>query len=154
MVSRNKGKKSALTKSQIDVVKFFRDFGVNILRHKVIYGIMVVEDESGNDVDSLKLVGFVSTPLDELSKDWTIEDKATKTVYGIFGNTTIVVDKNFCLENVEADFNIYDKCCIMEELQEAVDNGLCSFAKEFDILFMDRAFDGSMEDLSNDINER
>lgn len=158
MANRNKGKKASkkvFNKNQIDIIKFFKDFGINILKHKTIYGIMVGAVEHGQfEYDEVKLVGFVSTPLEKISQDTVIDDKSTGIAYGIIGDTTCIVDEKFELNKVEDEYQVLDNCAILYWLQEAVDEGLCEFAKSFDILYLEELGMSEFEDISNDMNER
>lgn len=155
MGTRNKGKKaSTLTKSQIDIVKFFRDFKINILKHKTIYGIMVGQTEGGDEVDEVKLLGFVSVPLNGISQDNIIEDKVSGINYGIIGDSTVIMGEKSDLTMIEDEYQIIDKCGIITWLQEAVDEGLCKIAKEFDIVYLEPIGMSEFEDLSCDMNER
>lgn len=160
MGSRNKkiGKKASeqrFNKTQIDIIKFFKDFKINILRHKKIYGVMVATAyEEGWESDDVKLVGFVSVPIDKINQDTIIEDKTTGIQYGIIGDTTCIVDEKFDLKLVESEYQILDMCAILDHLQEAVDEGLCEFDKSFDIIYVESVDVSESEDLSNDMNER
>jgi hypothetical protein len=158
MAIRNKGKnasKQQFNKNQIDIIKFFRDFQINILKHKTIHGIMVGAGEYDMCVsDDVKLIGFVSVPMDNINQDMVIEDKISKINYGVIGDTTCVVDEKFNLDKVEDEYQVVDNCAILNWLQEAVDEGLCEFAKSFDILYLEPIRMSDFEDLSNDMNER
>lgn len=158
MAIRNKGKKASkqqFNKNQIDIIKFFRDFQINILKHKTIHGIMVGAGEYDMCVsDDVKLIGFVSVPMDNINQDMVIEDKISKINYGVIGDTTCVVDEKFNLNKVEDEYQVVDNCAILNWLQEAVDEGLCEFAKSFDILYLEPIGMSDFEDLSNDMNER
>lgn len=158
MAIRNKGKKASkqqFNKNQIDIIKFFRDFQINILKHKTIHGIMVGAGEYDMCIsDDVKLIGFVSVPMDKINQDMVIEDKVSKINYGVIGDTTCVVDEKFNLNKVEDEYQVVDNCAILNWLQEAVDEGLCEFAKSFDILYLEPIGMSDFEDLSNDMNER
>lgn len=156
MATRNKGKKASrqqFNKNQIDIIKFFRDFKINILKHKVIHGIMVGPMDEKYESDDVKLIGFVSVPLEKISQDTVIKDKLSNKSYCIIGDSTCVVNGKFNLNKVESEYNIIDNCAILYWLQEAVDEGLCEFTSNFDILFLDGGM-SDFEDLSNDMNER
>lgn len=158
MAIRNKGKKASkqqFNKNQIDIIKFFRDFNINILKHKTIHGIMVGAGEYDMLVsDDVKLIGFVSVPMDNINQDMIIEDKISKINYSVIGDTTCVVDEKFNLNKVEDEYQVVDFCSILFWLQEAVNEGLCEFAKSFDILYLEPIGMSDFEDLSNDMNER
>jgi hypothetical protein len=157
--SKKSGNKSSIgqrfNKTQIDIIKFFKDFNINILKHKTIYGVMVSGMEDGvYESDEVKLIGFVSVPLVHLNQDDIIEDKLAGIQYSIIGDTTCLVDKNFNLSKLEDEYCINDKCAILDFLQEAVDEGLCQFSKDFDVLYVEPIAFSEFEEVSNDINER
>lgn len=160
MGSRSKkiGKKASehkFNKNQIDIIKFFRDFKINILRHKKIYGVMVAAAYcEGWESDDVKLIGFISVPLDKINQDTVIEDKTTGIQYAVIGDTTCVVDKKFDLKLVESEYQILDMCAILYHLQEAIDEGLCEFDDSFDIVYVEPVGISDFEDISNDMNER
>lgn len=158
MAIRNKGKKASkqqFSKNQIDIIKFFKDFDINILKHRTIHGIMVGAGEYDMcESDDVKLIGFISVPMNNMNKDMIIEDKVSKINYGVIGDTTCIVDEKFNLDKLEDEYQIVDNCSILSWLQEAVDEGLCKFAESFDILYLESIGVSSFEDLSNDMNER
>lgn len=156
MGCRSKGKKSCqtkMTKSQIDVIKFFKDFGINILKHKTIYGVMVCAANPEYDTDDVKLVGFISVPLNGIQYSEILVDRVTHDSWAVVGDNTVIVNKSFNLEEVGDEFAILDRCNVLGQLQEAVDEGLCQFSKEFDIVYLEKV-KADFEDVSDDINER
>lgn len=154
---RSKGRKSSkFSESQIEIIKNFNAFGVNILKHSTIYGIFVsTEEVFGSDEIKERVIGFSSKPLDTLSYEDSIEDKGKNISYGIIGDKTCLVNKDFDLELLAADDEnpLDDEFGLLSMLQEAVDEGLCVFHKEIDILYLEKL--GKIEeDISNDIRER
>ena len=141
--------KSRFTKNQIEIIKFFKGFNVNILRHKKIYGIMVEPD---NDAE-LKFMGFISVPLNDISKDDVIVNNITEDGYAIVADEVMCVDDKFDLEDVEEEQLIVDRCGILSMLQAAVDEELCELNDEVDIVYIEK-FSKNMEDPSDDMNER
>jgi hypothetical protein len=161
MGSRSKkfGNKSCsgqkFNKTQIDIIKFFKDFNINILRHKTIHGIMVSGMEDGMyESDEVKLIGFISVPLTSMCQDDIIENKMEGIQYSVIGDTTCLVDKNFNFKRLEEEYCINDKCSILDFLQEAVDEGLCELSTDFDVLYVEPIAFSEFEEISNDINER
>lgn len=160
MGCRNKkklGKKSSVfSAAQIGVIKDFNAFGINILKHKVIHGIMVSTNEDLETGDIIEnVIGLISVPVDKISYEDDVVDNASGKRYGVIGDKTYIVDEKFDLEIVGAsEESLEDKFGLMSMLQEAVENGLCSYDKEFDIIYLERFDEKPKEDVDNDIDER
>ena len=152
-----KGRKSSkFNESQIEIIKNFNAFGVNILKHNTIYGILVsTEEELETGAINERVIGFVSEPIDKISYEDAIEDKAKNITYGVIGDKTCLVDKNFDLEILanDAESPLDDEFGLLSMLQQAVEEGLCVFHREVDILYLER-LEEIEEDASNDIKER
>lgn len=130
--------KSKFSNTQIDVIKKFRSMGVNILKHKKIYGIFVVSNENKKGEFDDIAIGFSSVPLDEVSYEDIVEDETNRRYFGIIGDKTIVVDENFDIEFLkEVEEGIKDTHELLPLIQEAVESGLCEYDKEIDIIFLD-----------------
>ena len=159
--NKKMGKKSGnFDKYQIEIIKFFRDIGINILKHRKINGIIVEIDDSieispnGEELDNKFVIGIISTNLKKLSRDKIIEDNGNGLAYEVVDDIVFSVDGNFTFEALAEHENLLDENGILEYVQEAVNEGICELSEEFDIVVVKQIEIAEFEDISNDINDR
>ena len=159
--NKKMGKKNGnFDKYQIEIIKFFRDIGINILKHRKINGIIVEVDDSieispnGEELDNMFVIGIISTDLKKLSRDKIIEDNGNGLAYEVVDDIVFSVDSNFTFEALAEHENLLDENGILEYVQEAVNEGICELSEEFDIVVVKQIEIAEFEDISNDINDR